>query len=160
MADERSTDELERDRRKLERLSTLLDSQFRIPGTGIRFGVDALIGIVPGIGDAAGLVAATGVIVQAADLGARGFTLARMVANAAVDGVVGSVPVLGTVFDVAFKANQRNVALLQRHVEDPESTARASKRTLVVATAAVITVLVVLVVAMLAAVAALLAWIF
>lgn len=156
----RTLEERERDERKLRRLGTLLDAQFRIPGTSVRFGVDAVVGLVPGIGDAAGLVASTAVIVQAVDLGARGFTLARMLTNAAVDGAVGTIPVLGTVFDVAFKANLRNVRLLERHVVDPEATSRASKRTLVAVAAAVVVVLFVVVAAVIAAVAALLTWLF
>lgn len=142
------------DEAQTERLARLLDSQFRVPGTGLRFGLDGIFGLVPGVGDAAGLALSSMVIVQAVRLGARGATVARMVLNVAIDAVFGSIPVLGSVFDFAFKANNRNVALLQRHELDPEGTAaesaRAVRRTLV---AVAIGLLVTLV-----AVVALVAW--
>lgn len=112
------------------RLARLLDSRFRIPGTNVRFGVDSVIGLVPGVGDAAGLALSSYVILQAIGLGARGATVARMVANVAVDAVFGSVPVLGSLFDLWFKANDRNVALLERHGLDPRGTAEWSSRSL------------------------------
>ena len=111
-------------------LARLLDSRFRIPGTQIRFGVEPVLGIVPGIGDAAGLALSSYVILQAIGLGARGATVARMVVNVAVDAVVGSIPLIGSVFDVWFKANTRNVGLLERHGIDPEGTAEWSRRSL------------------------------
>ncbi|GLK77101.1 hypothetical protein GCM10008171_23550 [Methylopila jiangsuensis] len=99
----------------LERLATLLDSRWRIPGTNWRFGLDAAVGLAPGVGDLAmGLVSAY-MIKRASDLGAPGHVLARMVGNVALDTVVGSIPLLGSVFDVAFKANRRNMRLLRRH---------------------------------------------
>lgn len=129
-----------------ERLARLLDSQFRLPGTRMRFGVDAVLGLVPGVGDAAGLALSTMVIVQAVRLGARGSTVARMILNVALDTVVGAIPLLGSVFDFAFKANDRNVALLRRLELDPAGTeveSRAAvRRTLVaVAVALVLTFL-------------------
>lgn len=127
-----------------EQLARLLDSQFRIPGTRVRFGVESILGLVPGVGDATGLALSSMVIVQAVRLGARGSTVVRMVLNVALDAVVGSVPILGSVFDFAFKANNRNVALLQRHELDPYTTEAESRaavrRTLVgVAVALVVT---------------------
>lgn len=116
------------DEAQTERLARLLDSRFRVPGTGLRFGLDGLLGLVPGVGDAAGLALSSMVIVQAVRLGARGATVARMVLNVAVDAVFGSIPLLGSVFDFAFKANTRNVALLQRHQLDPAGTAAESRR--------------------------------
>ena len=112
---------------RTERLARLLDSQFRVPGTRVRFGIESLLGLVPGVGDAAGLALSTMVIVQAVRLGARGSTVARMVLNVAVDAVVGSIPLLGSVFDFAFKANNRNVALMQRHGLDPDRTQAESR---------------------------------
>lgn len=146
--------------RRIARLSRLLDSQFRIPGTHVRFGVDAVLGLLPGVGDAAGMIASGAVLVQAIDLGARGATLARMVLNVALDAIVGTVPVLGTVFDVVFKANNRNVRLLERHVADPAATSQASKRALIVTVMATLAMLLVLVVAVLASVVALLVAVF
>jgi hypothetical protein len=116
------------DEAQTERLARLLDSQFRVPGTRLRFGVDGILGLVPGVGDAAGLALSSMVIVQAVRLGARGATVARMVLNVAIDAVVGSIPLLGSVFDFAFKANSRNVALLGRHELDPVGTAAESRR--------------------------------
>jgi hypothetical protein len=142
------------DEAQTERLARLLDSQFRVPGTSLRFGIEPILGLVPGVGDAAGLALSSAVIVQAVRLGARGATVARMVLNVALDAVFGSIPLLGSVFDFAFKANNRNVALLQRHELDPERTSaesrKAVRRTLIgVAVGLVLT---------LVAIAALLAW--
>jgi hypothetical protein len=138
-----------RARREIEDLAHLLDSQFRFPGTNRRFGVDAVLGLVPGIGDVAGLVLSGGVILKAIHLGARGATVVRMAMNVAVDAVVGSVPVLGWFFDFGFKANNRNVALLQRHVRDPAGTRAASRsairRTVLLAVVALVVAVVALV---------------
>jgi hypothetical protein len=85
---------------EVRRVADLLDSRFRIPGTRQTFGVDAILGVVPGIGDIAGLVASSLVVGQAARLGARGWTLVRMLLTMTLDAVVGSIPFAGTVFDV------------------------------------------------------------
>lgn len=133
------------DEAQTERLARLLDSQFRVPGTRLRFGVDGVLGLLPGVGDAAGLALSTMVIVQAVRLGARGSTVARMVLNVALDTVVGAIPVLGSVFDFAFKANNRNVSLLQRHELDPVGTQAESRaavrRTLVAVVAGLVVTL-------------------
>lgn len=100
---------------RLERLAGWLDDRFRIPGTGLRFGLDALIGLVPGIGDTATAVSAAYLIARAAGLGVPRRILLRMAANAAIDLLVGTIPLLGDLFDIGFKANRRNVALLRRH---------------------------------------------
>lgn len=107
--------------RDLERLATWLDARFRLPGTDVRFGLDALVGLVPGIGDA--LVAFPGIyiLVRAHRLGVPRHLLIRMAANLGIDWLVGTVPLLGDVFDVAFKANRRNVNLLKRHFEGEAS---------------------------------------
>jgi hypothetical protein len=104
--------------RRLERLAVLLDAQFVVPGTNVRFGVDGLIGLVPGIGDAVSAGLSAWLIIEAQRLGAPQTLLARMVANLVVDAAVGAVPVLGDLFDVAFKANLRNMRLLRRHLDD------------------------------------------
>ncbi len=132
------------DEAQTERLARLLDSQFRVPGTRMRFGVDGVLGLLPGVGDAAGLALSSMVIVQAVRLGARGSTVVRMVLNVGLDTVVGAVPVLGSMFDFAFKANNRNIALLRRHELDPHATEAESRaavrRTLIgVAVALVVT---------------------
>jgi NADH:ubiquinone oxidoreductase subunit 5 (subunit L)/multisubunit Na+/H+ antiporter MnhA subunit len=92
-----------------------MDAQFRIPGTNIRFGLDALIGLVPGAGDFVSFLVSSYLVSNAISKGASGYVLSRMVLNIVVDALVGAIPVLGDIFDVAFKANQRNVKLLQQH---------------------------------------------
>jgi hypothetical protein len=101
---------------RLERLAKLLDSEFRVPGTRFRFGLDGLVGLVPGIGDAAGLAISSYIVVEAWRLGAPPPILMRMIANLALDTAVGSVPIAGDLFDIAWKANKRNMDLLLRHV--------------------------------------------
>lgn len=149
-----ATGERAAQREQVRSLARLLDSQFRLPGTQRRFGIDGLLGLVPGIGDAAGLALSTIVIAQAVRLGARGSTAGRMVLNVAVDAVVGSVPVLGWFFDFAFKANTRNLALLERHTVDPDATSVESRQ----AIRRTIVLVVVAVVAVVFALFALLAW--
>jgi hypothetical protein len=105
---------------RLRRLATLLDTAIRLPG-GIRVGADAIIGLAPGIGDAITTVLAAYIVAEAWRLGVPKRVVLRMAANVAIDGLVGAVPVLGDIFDVAFKANIRNVALLERHLGAPSS---------------------------------------
>ncbi|MBW3534172.1 MAG: DUF4112 domain-containing protein [Gemmatimonadetes bacterium] len=104
-----------------------MDSAVRIPGTSIRVGFDSLIGLVPGVGDLAGGALSLYPLLAAARLGAPPSLLVRMAINVGVDALVGSVPVLGDLFDVAWKANRRNVGLIERHMEDAPATRRASR---------------------------------
>lgn len=149
---------VERQKAQVERLAQWLDSKFRIPGTNVRFGADAVAGIIPGVGDTAALIASAIVIAQAVRVGARGWTLARMVALAAVDGIVGTVPIAGTVFDVVFKANNRNVALMRQHVDDPTAATTRSRRSLAVTALVVTAVLVLIVVGVIALIVGLWIW--
>jgi NAD/NADP transhydrogenase beta subunit len=103
----------------LDLLTRLLDSWFRIPGTSIRFGLDGIIGLVPGIGDILAGLASCVIIVAAWVRGAAYVTIARMLVNLALDVIIGTVPFLGDAFDIAWKANRRNYALLTRHLENP-----------------------------------------
>ena len=103
-----------------------MDAAVTIPGTNIRFGLDALIGLVPGLGDMAGAAMSGYIVLAAARLGAPTPVLVRMVTNVAIDGVVGSVPLLGDLFDVGWRANIRNTDLLDRHLAAPAATRRAS----------------------------------
>jgi hypothetical protein len=96
----------------LRRLAWWLDDAFPIPGTSQRIGFDALIGLVPGVGDTIGALFSTYIIIEAARRGASVWTVARMLGNVAVETVIGAVPILGDLFDVVFKSNQRNIALL------------------------------------------------
>jgi hypothetical protein len=126
----------------LRQLARLLDAAVRIPGTEIRFGLDALLGLIPGAGDIAGGVLSTFIIVQAAKLGAPGAVLARMVMNVAVDSIVGAVPILGDLFDIGWKSNMRNAQLLERYVERPQATRAASRGAVVAAVTAVLLIVV------------------
>ncbi len=102
--------------RHVESLAHLLDDSIRLPVVGYRIGWEAIIGLVPGIGDVAGLVLSVYLIVQAARFGVPAASLARMVFNVVVEALVGLVPVLGDAFDAAYKANLRNVDLLHAHL--------------------------------------------
>jgi len=102
---------------RLDGLATLLDTAFVIPGTNIRFGIDAMMGLVPGIGDAITTAMSLYIVHEARQLGAPRHLIARMLANVALDGVVGAVPFLGDAFDVMWRANRRNMALLRSHLD-------------------------------------------
>jgi hypothetical protein len=105
---------------RIDALANLLDSAILIPGTDIRLGLDALIGLVPGIGDAITTALGLYIVNEARALGAPRLVIARMVANVALDGVVGAVPLVGDVFDVAWRANRRNMKLLRDHLDRTE----------------------------------------
>jgi hypothetical protein len=98
----------------LDILSRVLDTWFKVPGTNIRFGLDGIVGFVPGIGDLLGGLASSIIVVAAYFRGAPFVTLARMVANLAIEVVVGAVPLLGNLFDIGWRANRRNYHLLER----------------------------------------------
>jgi hypothetical protein len=119
----RTTDPLARART----LTRLLDTAARVPGTGIRFGADAIVGLIPGLGDVAGAVLAGYLVLLAQRLGAPRSVVLRMLGNVAVDTLGGTVPLIGDLFDVAFKSNTRNLALLERAIERPTETTRTSR---------------------------------
>ena len=98
---------------RLDKLSKLLDTAILIPGTNIRFGIDALIGLVPVVGDMISTVISSWLIYEAHRLGISRLALWRMMGNVAIDGVVGAIPFLGDAFDIAFRANRRNMRILQ-----------------------------------------------
>jgi hypothetical protein len=102
---------------RLDMLANLLDTALVIPGTGIRFGIDAIVGLVPGIGDALTTAVSLYIVHEARQLGAPWHIVSRMLVNVAIDGVVGAVPLLGDAFDVMWRANRRNVKLLRDHFE-------------------------------------------
>lgn len=99
----------------LRRWAVLLDSAFRIPGTGIRFGLDAIIGLIPGVGDISTPAFAALLLMQAVRMRLPVVVQARMVLNAAFDMLIGLVPILGDLADIGWKANLKNLALLERH---------------------------------------------
>lgn len=109
---------------RLERLAHNLDSRYRVPGTNIRFGWDAILGLLPGIGDIAALAPAGYIWLEAHRMGAPRSIKARMAMNTGIDWVVGSIPLVGDLFDVGLKANRRNVALLRTHVEREAASKR------------------------------------
>lgn len=99
----------------LERLARWMDSLFAIPGVPLRFGLDSILGLVPGLGDAATSAVSLYILHTASRRGVSRLTMTRMAMNVALDSIVGSIPVAGDLFDVYWKANQRNVELLRRH---------------------------------------------
>ena len=115
---------------RVERLATLLDNAIPIPGTRFRIGLDPLLGLLPGLGDALGALASAWILVEAARLGVSRTVLARMLYNIAVDTLVGAVPGAGDLFDFVWKSDAKNVALLRRHLEQPDVVHRASRRLL------------------------------
>jgi hypothetical protein len=102
---------------RLDRLATLLDTAILIPGTNIRFGADAIVGLLPGIGDTITTALSAYIVYEAYQLGVPNHLLARMIANVAFDSVTGVVPVAGDVIDVFWRANRRNMRLLREHLE-------------------------------------------
>jgi uncharacterized protein DUF4112 len=113
---------------RLRRLAVLLDDSIPIPGTRFRIGVESIIGLIPGAGDLAGGAFSLYILLQAARMGVPRPLLVRMGTNLVVDVVVGAVPVLGDLFDAGFKANLRNLALLERHADRPVASTRSSRR--------------------------------
>lgn len=114
-------------RARLQQLAWLLDSSIPLPGTRFTIGIDALIGLFPFLGDLAGVLLSSYILGEAARLGAPKSVLVRMGLNVGMEGLVGIVPLAGDVFDAAFKANQRNVRLLDAWLDDPKKTTRSSR---------------------------------
>lgn len=112
---------------RLRQLASLLDAAIGIPGTKVRFGLDPLLGLVPGVGDLVGGVLSVFIVISAARMGASPSLTARMLGNIAIDTAIGTVPLVGDLFDVGWKANLRNVALLEEHVENPHRLRRRSR---------------------------------
>jgi hypothetical protein len=112
-------------RRWAERLVTLLDDRFRIPGTDFRFGLDPVIGILfPGIGDAVTGVGSVGLLTLALRRGVPRVVLMRMILNILVDVVLGALPIIGDIFDAAYKSNRRNLELIREHESDASKPSR------------------------------------
>lgn len=99
---------------RIERFAQLLDSEFVIPGTDVRFGLDSLVGLIPGIGDAIGLIASLYVTHRLNRLDLPRWTRLRMYWNVGIDALAGIFPIVGDIFDVAFKANIKNIELARR----------------------------------------------
>ena len=109
-------------------IAQLFDQAFAVPGTRLRFGLDALLGLVPGLGDIAGAMVAIYALRVARQLNAPAAIQLHMLSNIALDALVGMVPVAGDLFDFAFKAQTRNLALLEAHIAMPQKAARRSRR--------------------------------
>src|ERR1700726_1879067 len=108
----------------LDYIAALLDDMWRIPGTKIRFGLDAVIGWVPGIGDAMAGIASCLIVFASWRRGAKPITLARMIANILLEMTLGAIPLVGDVFHIVWKANRRNYRLLMREKEQPGAHTR------------------------------------
>lgn len=104
----------------VESMSKILDSQFRFPGTNFRFGLDPILGIIPVAGSLASFAISAGLVLTMARHGVSRKVVILMVLNILLDATIGSIPILGNIFDFAFKANQRNVNLLRRHYMEGE----------------------------------------
>jgi hypothetical protein len=127
--DETPSEEMRADLRRLRRLVKLMDRQFSIPGTRIRFGLDPLLGLLPIGGDLAGWFVSMCVIWKAAQLGVSRKTMSRMFQISAADVVFGYVPVLGDLVDVGFRANSRNLALAEAALLDGDAGGGAREQT-------------------------------
>jgi Domain of unknown function (DUF4112) len=128
--------------RRLERLAWWLDSSIPLPVGQWRIGLDALIGLVPGIGDLIGILLSSYILWEAARIGIPRALLVRMAGNVAIEGIVGAVPILGDLFDAAWKANQRNVRLLESYLQGPTRVRRESNALVAVLVAATLALLI------------------
>ena len=124
-------------------LARLLDRAIRIPGTNITFGLDAIVGLIPGGGDLAGAVFSSWLILLGARMGLPRHVLMRMVANVAIDTVGGTVPIIGDLFDVAWKSNSRNLQLLEQFADSPSGSGRLVSKGVVAAAVAAIALLII-----------------
>lgn len=111
--------------REIRRLSWLLDESIRLPG-GYRVGLDGIVGLIPGLGDAFGLVASSYILMRARHFGVPRVVMTRMIGNVALEAVIGAIPILGDLFDFVFKANSRNMALMEQFLVDERRTQRSS----------------------------------
>jgi hypothetical protein len=113
--------------RRIGRVTTLLDEVVSVPGTRVRFGIDPIIGLVPIVGDAVAAIVGIWVIAEATRFGIPRIVVARMSVNLLVDLAVGAIPILGDLFDLAFRSNARNLALFRRHALDPGASTRGQQ---------------------------------
>lgn len=111
---------------RLEALAKLMDGAFVLPGTNVRMGLDGIIGLIPGVGDAISGIISSYLIWEARRLGVSKWVLARMVGNTLLDTTLGAIPLAGDVFDVMFRANLKNMSLLRTHLENKGVSRRLS----------------------------------
>lgn len=134
-------------RKRLAQIAWLLDASIRVPGTNFRIGLDPLIGLFPVLGDILGMLLSSYIVLSAARLGAPRSVVLRMLVNLGIEGVVGAIPLAGDVFDAAWKANQRNVRLLDAWLDRPSPTRRATGLLILLVGLALVALLVLLVAA-------------
>ena len=102
---------------RMQAVANLLDTAFVIPGTKQRVGIDAIVGLIPGLGDVLTTILSSYVIFEARNLGVSRVALARMVTNLGIHAAVGSIPIIGDMFDAFFRVNQRNMRIVRAHLE-------------------------------------------
>ena len=102
---------------RLDFIARLLDTAFVVPGTNIRFGIEAIIRLIPGIGDAVASALSCVILIEAHRLGVPTRILARMIANVLLEGTAGAMPVVGDMFDIMFRANRRNIRILREYMQ-------------------------------------------
>ncbi len=110
--------------KQVDRLAWLLDNSIRIPIINYRIGLDAIIGLIPGFGDLAGLLISSVIVLQAVRLGVPRATVTRMLFNITLEATIGVIPIFGDIFDATFKANTRNMTLLKQAIDDSQSSRR------------------------------------
>lgn len=110
----------------VRRLARWMDEAFVVPGTRFRVGWDGLLGLIPGAGDLLTTLPALWIVLRSVNLGVSKVVAARMVLNILIENVIGAVPLIGDLFDFAWKANRRNLGLLERYLADPSVTRRRS----------------------------------
>jgi hypothetical protein len=125
---------------RLRALTRLMDQAFGVPGTKWRFGLDALFGLVPGLGDVAGGIIAVYALHVARQLGAPGVIQLHMLTNIAIDASIGTIPIVGDLFDFVFKAQTRNLALLDDWLKTPHTVTKRSRRGLLLVPLAIVLV--------------------
>jgi hypothetical protein len=116
----------------VEKVASLLDSRYRIPGTKFRFGLDPIIGLVPVAGDAVTFLISSGLLLIMVRNGASGKVVVKMMGNILLDTIFGSIPIIGNIFDFFYKANNRNVRLLKEHYEEGKHTGSGMKFVIIV----------------------------
>lgn len=121
-----SETDADKKQKHMRRLAWLLDESIRLPG-GFRIGADGILGLIPGIGDISTAALSGYIIYQARELGAPKSVLFRMAINVIIETVIGTIPLIGDLFDFYFKSNLRNLALLKKFQDRPKSTVRESR---------------------------------
>jgi hypothetical protein len=127
--------------KQLEHWAWLLDNSIRIPGTSIKMGLDSLIGLIPGIGDITGGALSSYILLQAVSTGVAPIVIARMAVNIVLDTLIGMIPLVGDIFDIAFKANLRNIELMSNYYNSPREAVTRNTISIVIISISLISVL-------------------